>query len=196
MREYIENAKLTCQNLMKDVRKQYEGDIKSIQFGVVAYRDHPFYQNDDWEFVTSIRQLTTDADAIDFLEKLKARGGGDIPEAVLDGLSDAASKIDWRVISTKFIFHIADAPPHGLQYCGKDVKDDFLTGCPCNIKIENIASIMKEKKIQYQLLKIVHKPEPFIEKMKKKILSLEDCEMINKAVNKMAAIFKEHIQNF
>jgi hypothetical protein len=39
----------------------------------------------------------------------------------------------------------------------------------------------------------VHKPEPFIEKMKKKILSLEDCEMINKAVNKMAAIFKEHI---
>ncbi len=163
-------------------------------FGVVAYRDHPHqYETENWDFVTSIRQLTTEADAIDFLENLKAIGGGDFPEAVLDGLSDAASKIDWRVISTKFIFHIADAPPHGFQYCGKDVYDDFPKGCPCNIQIENIASIMKEKKIQYQLLKIVHKPDTFIGKVAKKIFRSTQCDMINKAVDKMAAIFKQHI---
>lgn len=45
---------------------------------------------------------------------------GDYPEAVLDGLYDAATKISWRDAkhkpSLRYIFHIADAPPHGKEF--------------------------------------------------------------------------------
>lgn len=58
---------------------------------------------------------------IDFINTLDAAGGGDGPEAVMDGLMDAARKIKWRDTtepSLRYIFHIADAPPHGDIYGG------------------------------------------------------------------------------
>lgn len=38
----------------------------------------------------------------------------------MDGLYDAAKKIEWRdashTPSLRYIFHVADAPPHGREY--------------------------------------------------------------------------------
>lgn len=53
----------------------------------------------------------------------------------------------------RFLFHIADAPPHGTRYTG-GVGDGFSSGCPCKITIEPLAELMKEMKIRYKLLKI------------------------------------------
>ena len=54
---------------------------------------------------------------IKFINGLNAQGGGDYPEAVLDGLYEAAKAINWRnswsTPILRYIFHIADAPPHG-----------------------------------------------------------------------------------
>lgn len=54
---------------------------------------------------------------IDFLEKLQANGGGDPPEAVLDGI-DAVCKLSWsqNKNTLKYVFHIFDAPPHGRKF--------------------------------------------------------------------------------
>ncbi len=45
---------------------------------------------------------------------------GDYPEAALDGLHAAATQINWREAkhtpSLRYIFHIADAPPHGKEF--------------------------------------------------------------------------------
>jgi hypothetical protein len=81
-----------------------------------------------------------------------ATGGGDGPEAVLDGLYDATNKITWRKDSYKYIFHIADAPPHGKEYVTSG--DGFPDGCPCKYTISKIAASMKELQIRYKLLKI------------------------------------------
>jgi hypothetical protein len=56
---------------------------------------------------------------------------------VLDGLYDSVYKISWRKDSTKYLFHIADAPPHGKEYNASG--DGFPAGCPCAITIEKIA---------------------------------------------------------
>lgn len=64
---------------------------------------------------------------------MKAQGGGDGPEAVLDGLHDSATAVGWRALSQKFIFHIADAPSHGKIYT--DSHDAFPGGCPCGLTI-------------------------------------------------------------
>jgi hypothetical protein len=48
-----------------------------------------------------------------FQEKLEAKGGGDLPEAVTAAL-DKLLTFDWRNEATKVIMLITDAPPHGI----------------------------------------------------------------------------------
>lgn len=51
-------------------------------------------------------------------------GGGDTPEAVMDGLFHGLTKTSWRISSDektnskRFLFHGCDAPPHGKEYGG------------------------------------------------------------------------------
>jgi hypothetical protein len=80
----------------------------SIRFGVVFYRD----QGDD--FVVSSHAFGTSAAATQSLLKAQgAAGGGDIPEAMDQGLA-AAVELGWRGPSAaaQMLFLVADAPPH------------------------------------------------------------------------------------
>jgi len=76
----------------------------------------------------------------------------------MDGLYAATTKISWRSNSKKYIFHIADAPPHGDIYTG--VAGGFLNrsfvwrdGCPCGLSIEKLAPLMNNLSIHYRLIK-------------------------------------------
>jgi|JI10StandDraft_1071094.scaffolds.fasta_scaffold1895711_1 hypothetical protein len=62
---------------------------------------------------------------------MRADGGGDPPEAVLDGM-DAICKIGWSKQPNilKYVFHIFDAPPHGRIYATNN-GDRYPEGCPC-----------------------------------------------------------------
>lgn len=86
----------------------------STKFGFVAYRDHP---PQDHTFVTRIHPLDNFEKTLNFIKKQDAAGGGDFPEAVFDGLLVSAKDSKWRKSFDKpilrYIFHIADAPPHG-----------------------------------------------------------------------------------
>ena len=85
----------------------------NLQIGLVEYRDHP---PQDTTFVTRIYPLTANLKKMqDSINKLQADGGGDFPEAVYDGIQDAATKIKWRDHSCRFILLVGDAPPHGFQ---------------------------------------------------------------------------------
>jgi Mg-chelatase subunit ChlD len=53
------------------------------------------------DFTNSIKQMKT------WLEECKAQGGGDIPEAVADGLHDVLN-LNWREKSTKICVLISD----------------------------------------------------------------------------------------
>ncbi len=48
---------------------------------------------------------------------MQAFGGGDEPEAAHDGLLLSAKNLRWAEVDgtpvLRYIFHIADAPPHG-----------------------------------------------------------------------------------
>jgi hypothetical protein len=80
----------------------------SIRFGLVFYRD----QGDD--FVVSSHAFGTSAAATQSLLKGQvAAGGGDIPEAMDQGLA-AAVDLGWRGPSAaaQMLFLVADAPPH------------------------------------------------------------------------------------
>ena len=86
----------------------------TLRFAVVAYRDHP---PQDSTYVTQTLDFTDHDEAIKYVNKLQATGGGDFPEAVHDGLITSANDLNWVELPgtpvLRYIFHIADAPPHG-----------------------------------------------------------------------------------
>lgn len=82
-----------------------------LQVGLVEYRDHP---PQDVSFVTRHYPLTSDLKKMQkAINGLRADGGGDWPEAVYDGVSEAAVLTEWRAHSCRFILLVGDAPPHG-----------------------------------------------------------------------------------
>jgi hypothetical protein len=78
-----------------------------VRIGLVAYRD----VGD--AYVTRVYGLSGDLDKVyTKLMAFRADGGGDTPEHVWKGLSDAVNKMQWSETSTKMVFLVGDAPPH------------------------------------------------------------------------------------
>ncbi len=81
---------------------------QDVRYGVVTYRD----KGDD--YVTRSTPFTADlAVSQNAIKKEQAAGGGDIPEAVEEGLG-AANQLAWRQDPNvaKVLFWVADAPEH------------------------------------------------------------------------------------
>jgi hypothetical protein len=77
-----------------------------------------------------------------WLEKCRAEGGGDTPEAVADALR-AILSLSWRQNATRICILISDAPPHGLDTNG----DSFLRGYPAGLDPIKLVQDMAELRI-------------------------------------------------
>jgi len=110
MDHLIESAKNKMRDILNDLTTKYQLDLK---VGLSLYRDHP---SQDSSFVTAVFNLM-DVDAMmSRINEVQVGGGGDYPEAVLDGIIDGIEHMDWRDGSRRISFLIGDAPPHGM--CG------------------------------------------------------------------------------
>lgn len=106
MDPYIKMVKKTVKRLISATKPFLKNNPDGILFSVISYKDHC-----DSPVVKSQNFCKSD-EARTFLKSLKAFGGGDLPEAMLDGLYEGA-KQSWRNDSNKLLFLIADSPPHG-----------------------------------------------------------------------------------
>lgn len=91
------------------IQKQYSSLKLQLRFAIVAYRDlidKPQYELRD--FTENPKDITN------FLNGLRATGGGDIPEDVLGAL-DQCLKMKWSETNARFIVLITDAPGHGSE---------------------------------------------------------------------------------
>lgn len=155
MKENIKKARKSIDKIMNLLKSICDADM---QVGFVGYREHP--QNDDATPITILKQLTSDTVQVkEFIEKeAKPIGGGDLAEAVADGLYLVNEKIEWRKDSNKFIFHILDAPPHGEKYHYKpDLPqvDFYMDGCPCGHDCIEILKEINRKKITYCMITVI-----------------------------------------
>ncbi len=81
--------------------------VPTSRIGIVVYRD----QGD--EYVVKWVDLSFRTEKLrDFLANIKAAGGGDWEEAVLEGLDAAVHELSWRKKSKKIIILIGGSPPH------------------------------------------------------------------------------------
>lgn len=84
--------------------------VGDYRLAMVTYRD-----NDD-AYLTKHERFTTDYYRIlNFVERVNASGGDDIPEAVFDGLKVAIDRLRWRKKAFKVVLLFGDAPPHARQ---------------------------------------------------------------------------------
>lgn len=146
MMSYINGAKESIREIMiqSQIRfKRCKADEMLLKFGIVAYRDHPPQEK---SFVTKIQDFTTYQSASAFLNILTASGGGDPPEAVLDGLNEAVHSLKWRDTSEKIIFMLLDNPGHGIRF-GTNYD------CPCGLHESNILTAMKSKEISFHIIR-------------------------------------------
>jgi Mg-chelatase subunit ChlD len=112
----------------------------NLWLGVVEYRDHPPQDN----MVYKVHAFTDDLQkAQKTIMSLKANGGGDTPEAVLDGIVAACDELAWWKHSRRLMVLVGDAPPHGVGTRG----DAFSQGCPCGETIASVTRLAEERRV-------------------------------------------------
>ncbi|HYL43691.1 MAG TPA: VWA domain-containing protein [Ktedonobacteraceae bacterium] len=117
----------------------------NLWLGVVEYRDHPPQDT----MLYKVYPLTEDLQkAQKAIRGLHATGGGDAPEAVLDGVVAACNELAWWKHARRLMVLVGDAPPHGVGMQG----DAFRTGCPCGETIESVTRLAEEKRITIHAL--------------------------------------------
>jgi hypothetical protein len=81
--------------------------VPIARFGLVAYRD-----KDDPDFVVKAQPLTYSTLKLQrFLGELSAEGGGNMFEAVYDGIRQGIEGSDWRSGARRIVILVGDAPP-------------------------------------------------------------------------------------
>ena len=122
MGPYIQQVQRRLLSLIRAVERSPL--CNDLRLGLVTFRDHP---PQDESFVTRVVPLTENIEEIrEGVERMRASGGGDGPEAVTDGLMELLN-LDWHPGSTRLVVMVGDAPPHGVEPRG----DGFPDGCPC-----------------------------------------------------------------
>jgi hypothetical protein len=112
----------------------------SLRVGFVEYRDHPPQDR----LVYRVYAMSDDPkDAQSALASLRADGGGDGPEAVLDGVLAACTELAWRPHARRIAVLIGDSPPHGCGGPG----DYFRDGCPCGQTIESVTAAAENARV-------------------------------------------------
>ncbi len=118
MASYIQKVQEHVISISNTIAKQGNWDLC---FALVCYRDHP---PQDKSFVTRVFDFTPSLKVMqEYVREMKADGGGDAPEAVVDGLAELKN-LNWRKDGTDIAVWIGDAPPHGVE-------GDY--NCPCGL---------------------------------------------------------------
>lgn len=108
MSGFISQAQQKMQSMLESLTSQFDIDLL---VGLSLYRDHP---PQDSSFVTVVLDLMPVDKIKSQISEISVDGGGDLPEAVIDGIIDGVNGMSWRDGSRRIAFLIGDASAHGM----------------------------------------------------------------------------------
>jgi von Willebrand factor type A domain len=132
MGSLIYQAKEKMQSILESLTKDFQIDLK---VGLSLYRDHP---SQDTSFVTVTFDLMDVKNIKEKISLITVGGGGDTPEAVLDGIVDGINDMTWRN-GRRIVILIGDAPAHGMierEHC-----------CTCGLTWGKAVAVAQEKRV-------------------------------------------------
>ena len=112
MRPYIESTKRRVGMITESLKQEFR--YSTFLFAAVIYRD--FGDSNQYEIYPFQEDIT------ESIQNVQPYGGGDIPEDVAGGYQRLL-EMYWNDAGVKFVFHIADAPPHGLMWHSPNMQD-------------------------------------------------------------------------
>lgn len=123
MSAWIQAAKEQIEAIVEKTRHEYASSDLRFEVAFVGYRDY----GDEFQHVvvpfTGVDQFLFEVRGI------VASGGDDIAEDVAGGVRKVL-QLNWNDGDVRTLIHIADAPPHGLDYHEPHISDRFPEGDP------------------------------------------------------------------
>jgi hypothetical protein len=145
MEPWIQEAKTKIQDILRDVRKEHPH--AEFEVALIAYRDY----GDQVRF--RVVDFTNANEIVRALEPIHAKGGDDDTEDVAGAL-DKACDLTWGPSDVRLLFHIADAPAHGMKYHEPHVSDRFPQGDPEGKKPTRLLTHLAHQEIEYTFVRI------------------------------------------
>ena len=110
-----------------------------------------FYRDEEDEYVIRKSEFTQDLDeTIRFINKQKADGGGDFPEAVHTALDVGINQLLWSEdAKTRLIFLLLDAPPHYTDEIVEDIHLSLSKACKKGIRIIPVTASGIDKETEF-----------------------------------------------
>ena len=167
---YLESIQKIMKKIIWDIKRCLSKflleEIDVLKVGIVSYRDHEdenktYFSKIDIDLTANQKDINT------IIMALTCGGGKDEPECFLEGLKMALYDINWRDDSIKFIYHILDAPCHGKLF--NNIEGDKFENCPNNIDIEQLFNEMRNKNINYSIIKLNDSIDIMLKEFKKMI---------------------------
>lgn len=147
MTDWIEASKRKLLEVTSHINSQYSN--YEIQFSFIGYRDF----EDDIQFIT-LPFTTNYQSLVDEIELVEAIGGGDECEDV-SGAYYIASECQVWDADVKILFHIADAPDHGIIMHDHMVSDYYPEGHP-KFNLLNMIKELAKKNVDITFFQLNH----------------------------------------
>jgi hypothetical protein len=121
MEPWIRTARHEVLNIIEHVEDRHPH--ADIHVAFVGYRDHRDAERILLHNFSDVPSLYT------YLSTVVAKGGDDAAEDVAGGLRQAHT-LSWDRADLCLLYHIADAPAHGMYYHKEDISDTYPEGDP------------------------------------------------------------------
>lgn len=130
MTPWIHAAKNKVLDLLEDLEESHKNF--KIYAAFIGYRDF----GEQWYHVNfTENSLENYMQLHDTIMRIHALGGGDEAEDVAGAYKHTVN-LDWNTADVKAVFHIGDAPNHGLLYHDNKVGDDYPQGTKTDLRTE------------------------------------------------------------
>ena len=145
MGPWIEEAKTKIGVIIQDVLREH--NQATFEVGLVAYRDYGD------ESPLRVLDFTTPENVMVALQDIPPEGGDDTAEDVARAFYHTMT-LDWENADVRMVFHIADAPAHGVVFHNANVSDRYPDGDPEGLDPRNQLRAMYDQGFHYTFVKI------------------------------------------
>lgn len=156
MQPWITDARSQIRTMITDTQQEFPNT--EFHVGFMGYRDYG-----DSEQYIEIPFTRNMDDLLARIGQIHAEGGNDITEDVAGGLARVRLMFhDVPNDSVRHIIHIADAPPHGMQFHAPFESDRYPNGDPQGLDILQIVRDISQS-IEYTFVKIDESTDTMLE---------------------------------
>ena len=154
MGPWIDAAKERIEEIVGDVKDQHPNT--QIEVALVAYRD---YGDVIRRRVVDFSSPTTISNVLSTLE---ASGGDDEAEDVAGAL-DRVCGLTWGPSDVRMVFHITDAPAHGMKFHTARVSDRYPEGDPDGIDPRDCLIHLAVQEVEFTFVRITSRTDMMID---------------------------------